>query len=245
MTTALLAGLSAATLAVALLYSSVGQAGASGYIAVMALFGVAPSVIKPMALVLNTLVASLTTLQFHRAGHFSWGLFWPFAASATPLAFLGGYVNLPVGAFKVLVGLILLFSAGAFILGPARQGGRGRPSLAVSLLAGAGLGLLSGLTGTGGGIFLTPLLLLMGWAGAKEAAGVSAPFILCNSAAGLGGNIVSTNQLPAIALPLALAALVGGAVGSTVGSTRLPDRAIKRCLAIVLAIAGTKLILYG
>jgi uncharacterized protein len=245
MTGATLAWLTAATTAVALLYSSVGHAGASGYIAVMALFGLAPSVIKPTALVLNILVATLTSWQFARAGHFSWALFWPFAVTATPFAFLGGYLNLPVGAFKVLVGLILLFSALRFVVSPGQQGPVSRPSRTVSLLAGAGLGLLSGLTGTGGGIFLTPLLLLMGWARAKEAAGVSAPFILFNSVAGLGGNVASTSQLPGIALPLALGALLGGAVGSHLGSTRFPDRAIKRGLAMVLAIAGTKLILYG
>jgi uncharacterized membrane protein YfcA len=231
-------------LVVALLYSSVGHAGASGYIAVMSLFGLAPAVIKPTALVLNILVAVLASSQFWRAGHFSWRLFWPFALAAVPFAFLGGYANLPVSVFKAAVGLILLFSAARFLIRPPGDLDVRDPPVRVALLAGAGLGLLSGLTGTGGGIFLTPLLLFAGWARPKRCCGIG-PFILLNSISGPAGNVMSTSQLPAVALPLAVAALAGGSVGSYFGSTRLANDAIKRLLALVLLIAGTKLLVYG
>ena len=235
--------LAVAVLIVALLYSSVGHAGASGYIAVMALFAFTPAVIKPTALVLNILVASIATWQFWRAGYFSWRLFWPFAVLSVPMAFVGGYVNLPTHAFKVLVGVVLLFSAVRFLVRPPADEVAREPSRPLAISLGAGLGLLAGLTGTGGGIFLTPLLLLMRWARTKTAAAVSALFILVNSAAGLLGNVAGTRQFPAFALVLAAAAVLGGAVGSYWGSRRLSHTAIKRCLAVVLLIAGTKLIL--
>jgi uncharacterized protein len=168
---------------VAFLYSSVGHAGASGYIAVMSLFGLNSVMIKPIALALNILVACITSWQFWRSGHFSWRLFWPFAVFSIPFAFLGGYVNLPNQIFRVIVGTILLFSAVRFLMGSKREVMVQEPSRSIALSSGAGLGLLAGLTGTGGGIFLTPLLLLNQWATVKSAAAVSALFILVNSIA--------------------------------------------------------------
>jgi uncharacterized membrane protein YfcA len=235
--------LAAAILVVAFLYSSVGHAGASGYIAVMSLFSLAPAVIKPTALVLNILVAGIGAWQFWRAGYFSWRLFWPFAVLAIPLAFVGGYINLPTPVFKGLVGVVLIFSAVRFCWRPADDSVKQSPSLPVSLLLGAGMGLLAGLTGTGGGIFLTPLLLMMRWAQAKPAAAVSALFILVNSAAGLLGNLSSTKSFPPCAILLALAAVAGGTAGSWLGSRRFEPALIKRLLALVLLIAGLKLIL--
>ena len=235
--------LTAGVFAVALLYSSVGHAGASGYIAVMSLLSVAPAEIKPIALTLNILVASIGTWQFWRAGHFSWSLFWPFALLSVPMAFVGGYVNLPGHIFKVMVGSILLLSALQFLLRPpAETEPRGLPRR-VALGVGGVLGLLSGLTGTGGGIFLTPLLIFMRWASTKSAAAVSAPFILLNSASGLLGNISATSSFPPFAWTLIVAALLGGTIGSYAGSRRLPHGVIKRLLAVVLTIAGFKLIL--
>jgi uncharacterized membrane protein YfcA len=224
------------------LYASVGHAGASGYIAVMTLFGLTAAVIKPTALVLNILVATIGTFQFWRAGHFSWSLFWPFAAFSIPLAFLGGYVNLNTHVFKILVGIVLWFSAARFLARPSNDEVTGQPSRPMALGIGAGLGLLSGLTGTGGGIFLTPLLLVMRWSKTKTAAAVSALFILVNSASGLLGNLAGTRHLPPVALWLAAAAVVGGAAGAYLGSRRFPPTVIKRLLAIVLLIAGAKLI---
>ena len=232
----------AAIAIVAFLYSAVGHAGASGYIAVMTLFGLASSVIKPASLVLNILVASLTAWQFWRAGHFSWGLFWPFAILSVPFAFLGGYINLPTRVFKVLVGVVLLYSAIRFSIDAVSDEETREPSRPVALSVGAGLGLLSGLTGTGGGIFLTPVLILLRWAKTKTASAVSALFILVNSISGLLGNISATKQLPLFALPLILAAVSGGAAGSYLGSRRFSPGFIKKLLAIVLTIAGIKLI---
>jgi uncharacterized membrane protein YfcA len=231
-----------AILVVAFLYSSVGHAGASGYIAVMFLFGVESAVVKPGALVLNIMVASLTAWQFWRAGHFSWRLFWPFALLSVPFAFLGGYLNLPTHIFKILVGVVLLYSAARFLIQTGPDQEPHEPSKPIALSVGAGLGLLSGLTGTGGGIFLTPLLIFRRWARTKTASAVSALFILVNSISGLAGNFSSTRQLPLFALPLVVAAVSGGAVGSYLGSRQFSPDFIKKLLAVVLTIAGFKLI---
>ena len=230
-------------LVVAFLYSAVGHAGASGYVAVMSLLSLSPEAIKPTALTLNILVASIGTWQFWRAGYFSWRLFWPFALLAVPMAFVGGYLNLPAQVFKILVGIILLYSAVRFLMPAPTEREPKEPPRAVALASGGFIGLLAGLTGTGGGIFLTPLLLLAGWARVKNAAAVSALFILCNSIAGLAGNIGSTKQFPAFALVLVAAAAIGGSVGSYLGSRRFDPAVIKKLLAVVLVIAGSKLIL--
>ena len=235
--------LSTAIFIVALLYSCVGHAGASGYIAVMSLLNLAPAEIKPTALMLNILVACIGTFQFARAGYFSWPAFWPFAILAVPMAFLGGYLNLPAHYFKILVGIVLLFSAARFLLRPSDDMAARPPTRPAAVLIGAGLGLLAGLTGTGGGIFLTPLLLFMRWASTKQAAATSAVFILVNSISGLLGNLSSTKHLPSFAIALGLAAIAGGTAGSYLGSRRFDHTTIKRLLAVVLLIAGAKLVL--
>lgn len=235
--------LTAGVFVIALLYSSVGHAGASGYIAVMSLLSLAPAEIKPIALALNILVASIGSWQFWRAGHFSWSLFWPFALLAAPFAFLGGYLNLPTHVFKVIVGIVLLLSAAQFLVRPPAEGESNPPAKPVAIGVGAGLGLLSGLTGTGGGIFLTPLLIFMRWARTKAAAATSALFILLNSISGLLGNFSATQSFPKFGFSLLVAAGVGGAIGSYFGSWRLPPLIIKRLLAVVLVIAGLKLML--
>ena len=227
---------------VAFLYSSVGHAGASGYIAVMTLASLSPAVIKPSALVLNILVASIGSWQFRRAGYFRWKLFWPFALLSIPLAFLGGYLDLPTHLFKLLVGIVLLFSALYFFWRPDNDDVGEAPSLPVAIESGGVLGFFAGLTGTGGGIFLTPLLLVMRWARTKEAAATSALFILVNSIAGLAGNASSVGSIPSLVWPLAFAAVVGGSAGAYFGSRRYPVATIKRLLAAVLVIAGLKLL---
>ncbi len=234
--------LSVGIVIVAFLYSSVGHAGASGYIAMMTLFGLAPDVIKPAALVLNILVACLASWQFRRAGYFSWPLFWPFALLSVPFAFLGGYLKLPAHIFKILVGIVLLYSAARFLFEFGPDQDTRPPSKPVAVSVGAGIGLLSGLTGTGGGIFLSPIMIFLRWARTKEAAATSALFILVNSVSGLLGNISSTRQLPLFALPLVIAAVSGGAVGSYLGSRRFSPGFIKKLLAVVLTIAGFKLV---
>jgi uncharacterized protein len=231
-----------AILIVAFLYSSVGHAGASGYIAVMTLAGLAPAIIRPSALLLNIFVAILAFWQFRKAGYFSWELFWPLAVLAIPMAFVGGYISLPTKYFKVLVGVVLLYSAVRFVVESKREYETGKPSIPVSLGIGGGLGLLSGLTGVGGGIFLSPLLIFFRWARTKQASATSALFILCNSISGLMGNISSTKSFPRVAIPLLISAIVGGALGSYLGSTKFSPRVIKLFLAIVLTLAGGKLI---
>jgi hypothetical protein len=228
---------------VALLYSSVGHAGASGYLAVMALLGIAPEAIKPTALMLNVLVAAIASWQFWRAGHVRWALLWPFALLAIPCAFLGGSRALPAPGLTLALGLVLLFSAANLLLRPAAEPATQPPPRPVALGSGAGIGLLAGLTGTGGGIFLTPLLIHLRWASAKAAAAASALFILGNSAAGLAGHFSATQALPLLALPLAAAAIAGGVIGSHYGSRHFLQETIKRFLAGVLTIAGGKLVL--
>lgn len=227
---------------VAALYSSVGHAGASGYIAVMSLMSLSPMMIKPTALSLNILVASITTWQFYRAGHFSWKLFWPFAILAVPLAFVGGHMALPVHVFKILLGIVLIFSATRLLMSAKQAIAVKDAPRAQAIVAGGGIGLLSGLTGTGGGIFLTPLLIFMGWAEAKRAAAVSALFVLMNSISGLAGNIAATKSLPPYIISMLIAVALGGTLGAYMGSQRIESAAIKKLLAVVLLIAGLKLI---
>lgn len=230
---------------VAFLYSSVGHAGASGYIATMTLCGFAAVDIKPTALVLNILVAAIATFQFWRAGHFSWSLFWPFALLSVPMAFLGGYLHLPPSIFQPLVGVVLLFSAVRLFFRRGDPAEVSPPAIPTALAAGAGIGLLSGLTGTGGGIFLTPLLLFRRWAHTRPAAAISALFILLNSTAGLAGHFSSGQPIPSFAWVLAVAAVIGGTIGSQLGSQRFPIRTVSLLLSAVLIIAGAKLIFTG
>src|SRR6266567_9525978 len=227
---------------IAFLYSSVGHAGASGYIATMTLFGLAPTVIRPTALVLNILVASIGAFQFWRGGHFSWKLFWPFALLSVPGAYFGGYLQLPARILKIIVGLVLLFSAARLFFRRGDPPAVTPPPLSAALAVGSGIGFLSGLTGTGGGIFLTPLLLFSNWAKTKQASAVSALFILVNSIAGLAGFVSARQSIPALAVVLSAAAIIGGAIGSYLGSRKFPVRTISILLATVLVIAGCKLI---
>jgi len=229
----------------ALLYSSVGHGGASGYLAVMALFGLAPEVMRPTALVLNLLVAGIAAVQFARAGWFSWPLFWPFAAGSVPFAFLGGTLMLPAPLYKQLLGIVLLFAAFRLFLPPKTGAGTSlrKMPIVLAILIGSAIGLLAGLTGVGGGIFLSPLLLVGRWAPPKPTAAVSAAFIWVNSAAGLLGHWTSVAMIPAFSLAWGVAAIAGGIIGSGQGSRRLASVTLRRLLAVVLVVAGLKLFL--
>ena len=227
---------------IAFLYSSVGHAGASGYIAIMTLWGIAPATIRPTALVLNILVATIGTFQFWRAGHFNWQLFWPFALLSIPAAYLGGYLQPSAAVLKILIGVVLLFSAVRLLIRRSDPPNVSPPSRPAAIGVGAGLGLLAGLTGTGGGIFLTPLLLFCRWARIKQAAATSALFILVNSIGGIAGYFSAVGKIPMLGAILAGAAITGGAIGSYLGSRRFLPRTISILLAIVLVIAGVKLI---
>ncbi|MSP05445.1 MAG: sulfite exporter TauE/SafE family protein [Acetobacteraceae bacterium] len=235
--------LAACMLLGAALYSSVGHAGASAYIALMVLFGVAPGVMRPTALTLNILVAGLTSYRYVRAGAFSWQVLWPFLLGAMPMAFLGGTVELPVHVYRPLVGVVLVISAIRMLwpkeLRAARQ--THAPPVLVAIGAGAGLGLLAGMTGTGGGIFLSPLLIFLAWGAPRSVSGISAVFILCNSIAGLLGNLASLRALPPELPWYAGAVLVGALIGTSLG-IRLAVPGVIKALGIVLLIAGVKLI---
>ena len=229
---------------VAFLYSSVGHAGASGYIAVMTLCGLTATFIRPTALILNILVALIGSFQFWRAGYFSWRLFWPFASLSIPAAYLGGYLPVSAAILKIVIGVVLLFSAARLFFRHGDPPDLAAPPIPAAIAIGAGIGFLSGLTGTGGGIFLTPLLLFCHWASIRRAAAVSALFILVNSVAGLVGFISSERPVPSFVWILAVAAVIAGTIGSYLGSRRLPVRAISLILATVLVLAGCKLIFW-
>jgi uncharacterized membrane protein YfcA len=238
-----LAVLVVAIFLVATLYSSVGHGGASGYLAVMALAAVGPEVTRPTALVLNVFVASIAAWQFYRTGNFSWRTFWPFAATSIPFAFIGGTITLPTNVYKMVLGGVLILAALrlAWNLKPGTE--TKEPNLIVALSIGAAIGLLSGLVGVGGGIFLTPVLLLMNWSETKTAAGVSALFILVNSISGIAGNYQQVAKLPPNVWFWVAAAVVGGVIGSTLGAKRFDSLTLRRVLALVLIFAGVKLVL--
>src|SRR5207249_2511202 len=205
-------------------------------------FGVAPPIIRPTALVLNILVASIGAFQFWRAGHFSWKLFWPFALLSIPAAYLGGYLQPSASILRILIGIVLLFSAARLVFRRSDPSQTAVPSRPMAVTVGAGLGFLAGFTGTGGGIFLPPLLLFCRWAHIRQAAAVSALFIWVNSIAGLIGYFTAVHSVPTLGIVLGAAAIVGGFVGSRLGSRHFPTRTISILLAIVLTIAGAKLI---
>ena len=227
---------------VAILYSSVGHGGASGYLAVMALLAVAPEITRPTALMLNVFVASIATFQFYRAGHFSWKVFLPFAITSVPFAFIGGMIQLPMTAYKIILGVVLLFAAVRLAWKFTVDAEIKETKIWLALVIGAVMGLLSGLVGVGGGIFLTPVLLLMNWAETKQAAGISAMFILVNSIAGLAGNYAQVAKLPSNVWFWIAAAVVGGIIGSTLGSQKFHSLTLRRVLAAVLLFAAVKLI---
>jgi uncharacterized membrane protein YfcA len=243
----ILLALAAGMLVASFVYASVGHGGASAYLAAMALAGLAPPDMRPIALALNIVVSSLATFKFWRAGYFRWRLFWPFAAVSIPFAYLGGAITLPGHIYRAVVGLVLVY-AGGQLWRSYRAGEEMRevraPAVPLAMAIGAAMGLLSGLTGVGGGIFLSPLLLMLGWAGTKQTSAVAAPFILVNSIAGLAaGFVAGTAVLPQATWLLAATVLVGGWLGAEYGSRKFANPVVRRVLAVVLAVAGAKMML--
>ena len=228
----------------AALYSSVGHGGASAYIAAMALFSVAPETMKPTALALNLLVAGFGAWRYWSRDLSNWRLVVAFAITAMPAAFVGGGIHLPAVYYKPLVGILLWLAATRLLWRPAALANCPvhPPSLWVTFPTGALLGLLAGLTGTGGGIFLSPLIILLHWEEPRRTSGVVSAFIFLNSVAGLAGNAASVGYLPS-ELPIFLAVVGGGALlGTWLGVERLPRPWLLRTLGLVLTIAGAKLL---
>jgi uncharacterized protein len=232
-------------------YSAVGHAGASAYIAAMALYGLAPEVMKPTALVLNIFVATYTTWRMYRAGLTDFKTVLPFVIGSIPLAFVGGAIHLPAQSYRLLIGAMLLFAAYRLwvsakpAMEEASEGVKALPivPLLPALAIGAVIGLLSGLTGTGGGIFLSPVLVMMNWATIRRASGIAAPFILVNSLAGLAGNLSIAQRLPSELPYFLLAAMLGALLGAQLGVRWLPPHILRRVLAVVLLIAALKFML--
>jgi uncharacterized protein len=244
-TTLLLCGL---FFVVAALYTTVGHAGASGYLATMALVGMAPDSMRPTALALNILVAALTVYRFRKARFFAWDGLWPFLLGSVPLAAVGGMQSLAKATYYSAVGGVLLFAA-AYITWRAFFTPRTVEEHVIhvkkipAIAIGAVIGFISGLTGTGGGVFLSPLLLLLAWAGPKTTAGISAPFIMVNSVVALAAGWSLTKALPPELPWLAISALGGALLGTWAGLQWLKQQALLITLAVVMTLAAVKLLL--
>jgi uncharacterized membrane protein YfcA len=232
-------------LIIAILYSSVGHAGASGYLAVMAILSFAPESIKPTSLILNIVVAAITSYKFIKAGYFDKKIFLSFIVTALPLAFLGGYISISPHYFKLLAGIFLILSAfflivKEFISTPVTP--IKSMSLFGTLSIGSVIGFVSGLIGVGGGIFLSPIMIISNLTSVKNASGVAALFILCNSIAGLAGHISALNKIDFTIFYWIAAVLIGGFIGSYLGTKKFNNKVIISCLFIVLLTAGLKFI---
>lgn len=234
----------AALAVVAFLYSSVGHGGASGYLAVMAIAGVAPAMMKSSALLMNVAVSLISFIGFYRAGYFRFKLFYPFAIASIPMAFIGGTMVLPDPIYKKLLAICLLIAIARMIVQYKEQGEAHKHApIWLCLLIGGVVGLLSGMIGIGGGIILSPLILLLGWASLKETAAVSALFIFVNSLSGLIGQLQKGTLLFSDHILYALlVTITGGLIGSYYGSRKFNFRTLKYLLATGLVIASLKLI---
>lgn len=228
---------------VAILYASVGHGGASGYLALMALYEFSPNVMKPTALILNLFVSLTSFILYYRGGHFRWRLFLPFALASIPFSFLGGSILLNVVAYKKILGLLLLIPAFRFFIQYKGMEEHQRPAnLFLSVLIGATIGFLSGLIGIGGGILLSPVLLFLHWSGQKQTAAVSALFIFVNSASGLAGQFTKGLVVDTSMIGLIAVAFTGGCVGGWLGSKLFNATILQYVLGLVLLLASVKLI---
>ncbi len=232
---------------VAVLYSSVGHGGASGYLALFALFGLAVPSIAPIALVLNILVASTSFIRYNASGFFSAGKLLPFVCLSIPAAFIGGALHISPALFTLILGIVLVLSAMRIVVVQPDKIAIAEPLQSTlwkwGLPIGAALGLISGMTGIGGGVFLSPVLLLARWADVKRSAALASAFIVLNSVSGLIGQLTRTTLSWNILLPLAVVVVTGGAIGSYAGAERIKSRPLQIILSIVLVIAGAKLLL--
>ncbi len=229
---------------VAFMYASVGHGGASGYLALMALFAFPTMIMKPSALLLNIFVAGVSFWFFRKNQHFRWKLFYPFAITSIPAAFIGGSLSINPTLYKQILGVFLIIAILRMLALFGKSTVRNTaPSLCAALLIGLFIGLFSGMIGIGGGIILSPVIILLGWGSVKEAAAVSALFILVNSVSGIIGFTVTGGSIPIAAFYLTPIALVGGALGAFYGSRKFNLKTLTYLLATVLLIASIKLYL--
>lgn len=229
---------------VAFMYAAVGHGGASGYLALMALFGFAPDVMKPTALILNLFVAAIAFIHYAKSGYFNKKLFLYFAITSVPLAFIGGMIEIDASLYKKILGVLLIFAILRIlnVFGKETEETK-KIKVGHGLIVGGSIGFFSGLTGIGGGIILTPIILLMKWGKMKEAAAVSALFIWVNSVAGLGGQLSSGAIIDSQTILLVGIAVIGGFLGGYLGSKKFDNKALRYMLAFVLLIACVKLLL--
>ncbi len=229
--------------AIAFLYASVGHGGASGYLALMALYGIAPEVMKPTALMLNLFVSLTSFIQFYRGGHFKWNIFLPLAVASMPAAFIGGLITINAVTYKKILWVLLLISVARFLFFQYTQHTEcKKSSIPLSLLIGALLGFFSGLIGIGGGIILSPVLLLLKWTDMKQTAAISALFIFVNSIAGLVGQMTNGIHFNGDMYLYVIIAFAGGLCGAYIGAMRMTQTVLKYTLALVLCIASYKLL---
>lgn len=229
---------------VALLYSSVGHGGASGYLALFAIFGIVSAALAPIALVLNIIVASTSFLVYRHSGYFSLRLLLPFIISSIPAAFFGGWIKITDEVFGLLLGSILLLTGLRLLFFPVVEKKvqiTGRAIWFIGIPIGLVLGGVAGMIGIGGGVFLSPIILLLGWADMKRTAAVSAAFIVLNSISGLTGHIIRGNVIIEPILPIGGIVIAGALIGSYMGAKRISQRYLRITLGVVLVIASVKL----
>lgn len=227
----------------AFLFALAGHTGASAYLAIFGLAGMSTDVIKPTVLSLNVVVGTVAVYKFARAGHFSWRLIWPFIVTSIPFSFLGGLITLPTQIYRILVAVVLIYAASRMLFDrPSKNTTQlGPPPVWLSLLLGAGIGFTGGLIGIGGGILLSPILLLTNWAGPQLTAGTIAVFVLVNSIAGLFGHWTVSMHLPPQLPFWGVVALVGGWIGAEIGSRRLSAIFLRRMLGLILLVSGLRM----